>query len=298
MRLPFSKNANFTGRDQELAEIHQALHSADATNPYRRVTALHGLGGIGKTQLAIQYAYTHRKDYASVWWVNASTTQALSQDFFGIAQQLLSYHIRVESTTAGQKPDNSQIALALGLPPDVVNQNGELDASRDTTGNVVNAIKSWFAAEDNNRWLLILDNYDDVRNVNIDDFLHPWSSGSILITSRSRDTCQIGKGHEVQEVTEDEALEILRRSAHRDVASFRKGMLSSPHSNLLVWIPLRPEVAMLLMIILLPNLTCLCRAECCRHPCQESRFTSTCPRPSWLVCPHEADLFQHVPTSV
>ena len=224
MRLPFSKNPNFTGRDRDLAEIHQALQSADATTSSRRVVALHGLGGIGKTQLAIQYAYSHRKDYTSVWWVNASTTQALSQGFFGIAQQLLSYHIQVGSTTTGQRPEIAQIAIALGLPPDIVNQNGEVDASRDTMGNVVNAIKSWFAAEDNNRWLLILDNYDDVRNVNIDDFLDPSSSGSILITSRSRDTSRIGQEHEVQEVTEGEALEILRRSAHRDMASFSKGM--------------------------------------------------------------------------
>ena len=184
MRLPFHKNDNFTGRDRELAEIHKALHSADATTSHRRVMALHGLGGIGKTQLAIQYAYIHQKDYTSIWWVNASSTQTLSQGFLGIAQQLLSYHMK--STTDSLKPDSAQIALALGLPPDVVKQNGELDASRDTAGNVINAIKSWFAAEDNNQWLLILDNYDDVRNVKIDDFVHPSSSGSIPITSRSR----------------------------------------------------------------------------------------------------------------
>ena len=271
MRLPFSKNPNFTGRDRDLAEIHQALHSADPTTSSRRVVALHGLGGIGKTQLAIQYAYSHRKDYTSVWWVNASTTQALSQGFFGIAQQLLSYHIQVGSTTTGQRPDIAQIAIALGLPPDIVNQNGEVDASRDTTGNVANAIKSWFAAEDNNRWLLVLDNYDDVRNVNIDDFLDQSSSGSILITSRSRDTCRIGQEHEVQEVTEDEALEILRRSAHRDIASFRKGMYSPSNtslpgtrnlnlawawSRLLVWISLKSEIATGVLIIPLPTLTC------------------------------------------
>ena len=46
---------------------------------------LHGLGGIGKTQLAIQYAYIHQKDYTSVWLVNASTTQTLSQGFLEIA---------------------------------------------------------------------------------------------------------------------------------------------------------------------------------------------------------------------
>ena len=231
MCLPFQRNENFTGRDRELAEIHNTLQSADVTTFRRRVMALHGLGGIGKTQLAIQYAYIHQKDYTSVWWVNAATTQSLSQDFLGIAQQLLSYHIRF--TAAGLKLDNARIAVALGLPPDIVGQNGELNVSRDTTEIVVNAVKSWFATEDNNRWLLIIDNYDDLGNVNIFDFLHPSSSGSIIVTSRSRDTRRIGKELEVQEVAEEEALEILRKSAHRDMVSFQKGMhLSLPHSEI------------------------------------------------------------------
>ena len=230
MRLPFHRNDNFTGRDRELAEIHKALHSTDIAISRRRAVVLHGLGGIGKTQLATQYAYIHQKDYTSVWWVNASTKQSVSQDFVGIAQQLLSYHTKNTAGTDGLRPDNSRIAVALGLPPGAVNQNGELKMSRDLTEAVVNAIISWFAAEDNNRWLLIFDNYDDLRNVNIYDFLHPNSLGSVLITSRSRDTCRIGKAVEVQEVTEDEALEILRKSAQRDTASFQKGMHSS-HPN-------------------------------------------------------------------
>ena len=164
--------------------------------------ALHGLGGIGKTHLAIQYAYMHQKDYTSIWWVDASTTQTLSEGFLGIAQRLLLYHAK--KTTAGLKPDNAQIAEALGLPPGVVDQNGKLTVSRDVTEIIVNAIIAWFAAEDNNRWLLIIDNYDDLRYVNILDFLSPSSSGSILITSRSRDTGRIGKELEVLEVTEDQ----------------------------------------------------------------------------------------------
>ena len=219
-RLPFHRNNNFTGRDRELAEIHKALHCTDATISHRRVMVLHGLGGIGKTQLAIQYAHIHQKDYTSVWWINASTTQTLSQGFLGIAQQLLSYYAK--KTTGGLKPDNAQMAAALGLPPDVVDQY-KLTTSRDITEIVVNAIMEWFAAEDNNQWLLIMDNYDDM-SVNIYDFLHPRSLGSILITSRSRDTRRIGKALEVQEVKEDEALEILRKSAHMDIASFQKGM--------------------------------------------------------------------------
>ena len=228
MWLPFRKNKDFTGRDRELAEIHEALHFSNTLLSAQKILVLHGLGGIGKTQLAIQYAYIHQKDYTSVWWVNASTTQTLSEGFLGIAQRLLSYHAK--KTTAGLNPDNSQIAKELGLPPGVVDQNGKLTNSRDNTEIVVNAIIAWFAAEDNNRWLLIIDNYDDLINVDINDFLPPSSSGSILITSRSRDTGRIGNELEVQEVTDDEALEILRKSARRDMASFQRGM-HSPRSD-------------------------------------------------------------------
>ena len=225
MRLPFHRNKNFTGRDGELAEIHEALNNPDELLSDHRIVVLHGLGGMGKTQLAIQYAYIHQKDYTSVWWVNASTTQTLSQGFLGIAQQLLMYHAK--KTTAGLKLDSAQIAAALGLPSGVVDQNGKLTSSRDVTEVVVNAVIEWFAADGNNQWLLIIDNYDDLRNVNIYEFLPQGSPGSILITSRSRDTCRVGKALEVQEVTEDEALEILRKSAHWDMASLRNGMNSS-----------------------------------------------------------------------
>ena len=225
MRLPFRRNNNFTGRERELAEIHKTLHCAKSANSQQRVMVLHGLGGIGKTQLAIQYAYIHRKDYTSVWLVNASTTQTLSQGFLEIARQLLSHHTK--KTAASLKPDNAQIAGALGLPPDVIDQNGKLTASRDVTDIAITSIIDWFAAEENNQWLLIIDNYDDLRNVDIFDFLHPSSSGSILITSRSRDACRIGKTLEVQAVTEYEALEILRKSSDKDMASFQKGMHSS-----------------------------------------------------------------------
>ena len=228
MHLPFSKNKYFTGRDRELATIHETLRCPDEPLSDQRIMVLHGLGGIGKTQLAIQYAYIHQKEYASVWWVNASTNETLSQSFLEIAQQLLSHHTK--PTRAGLKEDSVQAAVALGLPPDVVGQNGKLNPSKDSMGIVVDAVKSWFAAESNNRWLLIIDNYDDLENVKIFDFLHTNSSGSILITSRSRATGRIGKDFEVQEVTEDEGLEILRKVSCKDMASFQKGM-HMPHSN-------------------------------------------------------------------
>ena len=60
--------------------------------------------------------------------------------------------------------------------------------------------------------------------MNIYDFAHPSSLGSILITSRSQDTGRIGKELEAQEVTEDEAFEILWKSVRRDTAASQQGM--------------------------------------------------------------------------
>ena len=160
--------------------------------------------------------------------MNAATTQILSQGFLGIAQHLFSYHTK--NTSAGVNPDNAHIGAALGLPPDAIDQNGlNSNPPRGITEIVVKAMISWFAAEDN-QWLLIFDNYDDLKNVNIYDFLHPSSLGSILITSRSRDARRIGKELEVQEIIAGEALEILRKSAHMDMASFQKCM-RSPHPD-------------------------------------------------------------------
>jgi hypothetical protein len=59
--VPYPKNPFFTGRENVLAALHAALQK-------RGTTALSGLGGVGKTQTATEYAYRHRKDYQSVLW--------------------------------------------------------------------------------------------------------------------------------------------------------------------------------------------------------------------------------------
>ena len=59
MRLPFHRNKNFTGRDGELAEIHEALHNPDALLSDHRIVVLHGLGGIGKDRKSTRLNSSH-----------------------------------------------------------------------------------------------------------------------------------------------------------------------------------------------------------------------------------------------
>jgi hypothetical protein len=85
--VPYPRNPLFTGREDLLARLAQALQLGQAT-ALSQPTAISGLGGIGKTQLAIEYAYQHRQDYQAVFWVRADTRENLISNFVSMAGNL------------------------------------------------------------------------------------------------------------------------------------------------------------------------------------------------------------------
>ncbi len=72
-RVP-ARNQAFTGRQPLLATLHRQLTEAGRV----LVAALHGLGGVGKTQLAIEYAHLFAGDYSLVWWVDAERVELVA----------------------------------------------------------------------------------------------------------------------------------------------------------------------------------------------------------------------------
>lgn len=134
--IPFSLSAvteveQFVAREEELARIHETLrHGSD-----RRIAVVHGLGGMGKTQLAVAYAKRHRGDYSAMFWLNARDETTLKQGFVTVAERILREH-----------PSVVYIANTV--------QSGDLD-------ECVGAVKRWFDQPKNNRWLIIYDNYDN-----------------------------------------------------------------------------------------------------------------------------------------
>jgi len=85
--VPYRRNPFFTGRDKVLKDLHRAL-SRRSRAALTQATAISGLGGIGKTQTAVEYAYRHRTDYKAVFWVRAESESSTTSGFLEIAGML------------------------------------------------------------------------------------------------------------------------------------------------------------------------------------------------------------------
>jgi len=169
--LPFERNYLFTGREEILQDIYTSLHTDQFTALTQMIS---GLGGIGKTQTALEYAYRYQDEYDSIFWVTAETYERTLSDLNAIAHRL---HL----------PEQDQ---------------------RDGTA-VVNSIKSWL--QTHTRWLLILDNADDVTLItNILPIRH---QGHILMTTRSHITGRVAHRTEIKQMElEQGALFLLKRA--------------------------------------------------------------------------------------
>ena len=87
IHIPYTRNANFTGRDELLGDLQAALQSGDKV-ALTHIKALIGLGGIGKTQLALEYSYRYQDDYDIVWWLRSELPSTLLDDYALMAAKL------------------------------------------------------------------------------------------------------------------------------------------------------------------------------------------------------------------
>ncbi|MFI7119293.1 FxSxx-COOH system tetratricopeptide repeat protein [Amycolatopsis sp. NPDC049868] len=164
------RNPNFTGRDELLDQLTKRLSSGTtAVLP----SALHGLGGIGKTQMAAEYIYRHLQDYDLVWWIDAAhTTQ-----------------IRAGLT---------ELASVLGL-------QGAAEASVAVPA-VIEALRT---GRPFRRWLLVFDAAESPETVL--PFFPRNGPGEILITSRNSDWAGIARPLELAVFKREESVELLGR---------------------------------------------------------------------------------------
>jgi hypothetical protein len=202
--LPFERNPFFTGREEILKDLHEALAKTSATALTQ--AAISGLGGIGKTQTAVEYAYRHRDDYKAVFWVRADTRLALSTGFV-------------------------EIARLLDLP--------EKDAQNPD--DAVRAVNRWL--ENNSGWLLIFDNADTPELLR--EFRPPNPKGHILLTSRAQvfDTLGIAKPIEMEAMLPEEAVQFLFTRTGRDDDNPAQREAAAQLAEALGYLPLALEQA-------------------------------------------------------
>lgn len=165
--VPHLRNPDFTGRESYLTNLRTTLQSGE---PAALTQAIAGLGGVGKTQLAIEYAYQHAADYDAVLWLRSEQPTELSSDY-------------------------ARIATALDLP--------EKNAQEQQVQ--IDAVRHWF--DTHNDWLLIFDNATDPRAIH--DYLPHAHTGHVLITSRKQDWTGTAQTAVVLEMEEDEAIDLL-----------------------------------------------------------------------------------------
>jgi len=83
--IPHERNRHFTGRGEILDALHKSLNQGE---PAALTQAIKGLGGVGKTQLALEYAYRYASEYDGVWWMRAEEPVTLAQDYAALAGPL------------------------------------------------------------------------------------------------------------------------------------------------------------------------------------------------------------------
>lgn len=178
--MPQRANAFFVGREELLRDLRSALLSTGADG-LSQPHALSGLGGIGKTQVALAYAFRYAHDYAAVFWIRATTEAELIADFAALARLL-----RV-------------------IEPDETDQR-----------RAAQAVRFWM--ESHSDWLLVIDNADEPALVR--PFLPRRGTGHLLLTSRRQALSELAvvKPFQVDVLPLTSSLEFLaRRTGYNSV---------------------------------------------------------------------------------
>jgi tetratricopeptide (TPR) repeat protein len=164
------RNPHFTGREPLLARLDEALHEHGHATILPHT--LQGLGGVGKTQLAIEYVHRFQSGYELIWWVHSDDEQSIRRSLASLARR-------------------------LGLPE-----------SNDVTFTIDTLLDELRMGHPYHNWLLVYDGASEPRDIR--RYL-PSGPGKVLVTSRSRTWVIDSTVLEVDVFNEEESREFLTR---------------------------------------------------------------------------------------
>ena len=203
--IPYEQNPFFTGREPLLRQLHEMLHRK-GSSALSQPQALSGLGGIGKTQTALEYSYRYRHEYHAIFWIRAESEAALNTSYADIAKRL---------------------ALPKQEAPD--------------PDKIVQAVKQWL--EQQEQWLLIFDNADTPTLLKRYVPRNATGKGHVLLTSRVQvfDMLGIARPMEVQEMRPEEAVAFLLKRTGRDEPESQERTAGEQLAKELGYLPLALE---------------------------------------------------------
>ncbi|KAL4804186.1 hypothetical protein BDV18DRAFT_36312 [Aspergillus unguis] len=212
----------FIGREDDLNRLWDYLQPASLQT--RKVAVLHGLGGIGKTQLAMHFARKHQSDFTAIFWLNGK--------------------------------DRSTLVLSLSSCfPKTHEQPVDVNAiNQEEAEKRARLVLQWLARPGNNRWLIIFDNIDQYsplqgdgdHGYDIYEFFPSADHGSILITSRRQGLTELGKSFPVQRLVREDTTKLLLQSngfSAEDIARMGAEQDVSDLAGLLDGLPLAIVIA-------------------------------------------------------
>jgi tetratricopeptide (TPR) repeat protein len=188
--VPYPRNPNFTGRDRLLDSLHRSLTS---DTPASRVQAVYGMGGVGKSHLALEYAHRYRDDYGLVWWIPSEDPATASLHLAKLAS-------RLGVRTPGE------------VNPEAVRESllRELAARND--------------------WLLVFDNAQSPDD--IAPFVPPERTGSVLITSRNPNWGSLAQAFCLRVLDRADSIAFLQRRTGLSNADGSAGKLAQALGDL------------------------------------------------------------------
>jgi hypothetical protein len=204
------------GRSPELELLDEYFHGAETLN--QKVAILSGLGGIGKTQLALYYLQKNKARYSVIFWVTSDTEKEIVASFQYICQSIMS-EIR-KLCPAAQDID---IIRRMGIPG-VEPVDQDFSSLNVKTLNFIRVLNAYLSYSE--QWVMVFDGCDSPETINLRRLFPQNSQCHILVTSRRKDCISYGLQLDISGLDNGAAAELLLQRA--DFKSI-KSLGTSPH---------------------------------------------------------------------